>query len=47
MALGGSAVKPPASPRLRERPGAAEACPILADHIPGVAPPAHYADLDF
>jgi glutathione S-transferase len=21
--------------------------PILADHIPGVAPPAHYADLDF
>ena len=33
MALGGSAVKPPSSPRLRERPGAAEVCPILTDHI--------------
>jgi len=30
--------------RLKSRPSFR---PLLADHIPGIAPPAHYADLDF
>lgn len=30
--------------RLKSRPSVR---PLLADHIPGVAPPRHYADLDF
>jgi len=30
--------------RIKSRPSFR---PILADHVPGVPPPAHYADLDF
>jgi glutathione S-transferase len=30
--------------RIKSRPSFR---PILADHIPGVPPPEHYADLDF